>query len=187
MLHLLVGHSILITSPTRVKRVSIADPAIAEAIVVTPYQVQLNGKAPGGVSLIIWDEAGQSQNFEVSVDIDILGITQKVHEVFPGEPVQIETSGNVVMLSGRVSSPDVADKILQVVQGVTPKGDESDGNSGASHGADLAASAIRRSQSRGDHPARLEYHSKFWQQHADVDQHAAIFSAGNRNDANGDQ
>ena len=120
-LHLLVGHSILITSPTRVKRVSIADPAIAEAIVVTPYQVQLNGKAPGGVSLIIWDESGQSQNFEVSVDIDILGITQKVHEVFPGEPVQIETSGNVVMLSGRVSSPDVADKILQVVQGVTPK------------------------------------------------------------------
>ena len=120
-LHLLVGHSILITSPTRVKRVSIADPSIAEAIVVTPYQVQINGRAPGGVSLIIWDEAGQSQNFEVSVDIDVLGITQKIHEVFPGEPVQIETSGNVVMLSGRVSSQEVADKILQVVQGVTPK------------------------------------------------------------------
>jgi pilus assembly protein CpaC len=120
-LHLLVGHSILITSPTRVKRVSIADPSIAEAIVVTPYQVQINGKAPGGVSLIVWDEAGQSQNFEVSVDIDVLGITQKIHEVFPGEPVQIETSGNVVMLSGKVSSQEVADKVLQVVQGVTPK------------------------------------------------------------------
>jgi pilus assembly protein CpaC len=121
MLHLLVGHSILITSPTRVKRVSIADPSIAEAIVVSPYQVQINGKAPGGVSLIIWDESGQSQNFEVSVDIDVLGITQKIHEVFPGEPVQIETSGNVVMLSGMVSSAEVADKIMQVVQGVTPK------------------------------------------------------------------
>lgn len=120
-LHLLVGHSILITSPTRVKRVSIADSTIAEAIVVSPYQVQINGKAPGGVSLIIWDESGQSQTFEVSVDIDVLGITQKIHEVFPGEPVQIETSGNVVMLSGRVSSADVADKIIQVVQGVTPK------------------------------------------------------------------
>lgn len=120
-LHLLVGHSILITSPTRIKRVSIADPSIAEAIVVTPYQVQINGRAPGGVSLIIWDDTGQSQNFEVSVDIDVLGITQKIHEVFPGEPVQIETSGNVVMLSGRVSSQEVADKILQVVQGVTPK------------------------------------------------------------------
>jgi pilus assembly protein CpaC len=120
-LHLLVGHSLLITSPTRIKRVSLADPAIAEAIVVTPYQVLVNGKAPGGVSLIIWDESGQSQNFEVSVDIDILGITQKLHEVFPDEPVHIETSGSVVMLSGKVSSAEVANKILEVVKDVTPK------------------------------------------------------------------
>jgi pilus assembly protein CpaC len=120
-LHLLVGHSLLITSPTRIKRVSLADPSIAEAIVVTPYQVLVNGKAPGGVSLIIWDESGQSQNFEVSVDIDILGITQKLHEVFPDEPVHIETSGSVVMLSGRVSSAEVANKILEVVKDVTPK------------------------------------------------------------------
>ncbi|MGA9629892.1 MAG: pilus assembly protein N-terminal domain-containing protein, partial [Candidatus Acidiferrales bacterium] len=120
-LHLLVGHSLLISSPTRITRVSLADPAIADAVVISPYQVLVNGKAPGGVSLIIWDESGQSQNFEVSVDIDILGLTQKVHEVFPGEPVQIETSGNVVMLSGKVSSQEVADKILEVVKDVTPK------------------------------------------------------------------
>ncbi len=120
-LHILVGHSLLITSPTRIKRISLADPAIAEATVVSPYQVLLNGKSPGGVSLIIWDESGQNQNFEVSVDIDILGIAQKIHEVFPGEPVQIETSGNVVMLSGKVSSPEVAEKILEVVKNVTPK------------------------------------------------------------------
>jgi len=120
-LHILVGHSLLITSPTRIKRVSLADPAIAEATVVSPYQVLVNGKAPGGVSLIIWDESGQNQNFEVSVDIDILGITQKIHEVFPGEPVQIETSGSVVMLSGRVSSEEVADKIQEVVKNITPK------------------------------------------------------------------
>jgi pilus assembly protein CpaC len=120
-LHILVGHSLLITSPTRIKRISLADPAIAEATVVSPYQVLINGKTAGGVSLIIWDEAGQNQNFEVSVDIDILGLTQKIHEVFPGEPVQIETSGNVVMLSGSVSSAEVADKIQEVVKNVTPK------------------------------------------------------------------
>src|SRR5215470_6957634 len=45
-LHLLVGRSLVITSPTRIRRVSLADPAIAEAIVVSPYQVLLNGKAP---------------------------------------------------------------------------------------------------------------------------------------------
>src|SRR5262249_3974537 len=71
-LHLLVGRSLVITSPSRIKRVSLADPDIAEAIVVSPTQVLVNGKKPGGVSLLIWDESDQSQAFEVSVDIDVL-------------------------------------------------------------------------------------------------------------------
>ncbi len=120
-LHLLVGRSILISSPARIKRVSLADPNIAEAIVVSPTQVLVNGKAPGGVSLIIWDETDQSQVFEVSVDIDVLGLSQKIHEVFPSEDVHIETSRDVVMLSGKISSALVADKILEVVKNTTPK------------------------------------------------------------------
>src|ERR1700728_2391236 len=96
-LHLLVGRSIVIFSPGRIKRVSLADPNIAEAIVVSPTQVLVNGKAPGGVSLIIWDESDQSQAFEVSVDIDVLGLSQKIHEVFPTEDVHIDTSRDVVM------------------------------------------------------------------------------------------
>jgi pilus assembly protein CpaC len=120
-LHLLVGRSLVITSPTRIKRVSLADPNVAEAVVVTPHQVLLNGKTPGGVSLLLWDESDQSQAFEVSVDIDVLGLSQKIREVFPSEPVQVETSKDVVMLSGKVSSAAVADKILEVVKNSTPK------------------------------------------------------------------
>jgi pilus assembly protein CpaC len=121
VLHLLVGRSLIITSPTRVKKVLLADPNIAEVDVVSPYQVVVNGKTPGGVSLILWDETGQSQSFEVSVDIDVLGLAQKIHEVFPSEPVQIETSGDMVMLSGKISSAAVADKILDVVKNSVPK------------------------------------------------------------------
>jgi pilus assembly protein CpaC len=120
-LHLLVGRSLVISSPSKIKRVSLADPSIAEAIVVSPFQVLLNGKAPGGVSLLLWDEADQSQAFEVSVDIDILGLSQKIHEVFPSEPVQVETSRDIVILSGRISSAAVADKILEVVKSAAPK------------------------------------------------------------------
>ena len=120
-LHLLVGRSIVISSPARIKRVSLADPNIAEAIVVSPTQVLVNGRTPGGVSLIICDEYDQSQAFEVSVDIDVLGLSQKIHEVFPAEDVHIETSRDVVMLSGKISTAAVADKILEVVKNTTPK------------------------------------------------------------------
>ena len=73
------------------------------------------------MSLLIWDEADQSQAFEVSVDIDVLSLIEKIHEVFPNEQVQVETSKDVVMLSGHISSPAVADKILEVVKNSTPK------------------------------------------------------------------
>lgn len=120
-LHLLVGRSLVITSPSRIKRVSLADPEIAEAIVVSPTQVLVNGKKPGGVSLLLWDEGDQSQAFEVSVDIDVLGLSQKIHEVFPNENVHIDTSKDVVIITGKISSAVVADKILEVVKGAAPK------------------------------------------------------------------
>jgi pilus assembly protein CpaC len=121
VLHLMVGRSLVISSPTRIRRVSVADPMIVDAIVVSPNQVLINGKAPGGVSLLLWDDSNQSQAFEVSVDIDILSLSEKIHEVFPTEQVQIETSKDSVILSGHASSSAVADKILEVVKNATPK------------------------------------------------------------------
>lgn len=121
ILHLMVGRSLVITSPTRIKRVSVADPAIVDAIVVSPTQVLVNGKTAGGVSLMLWDESDQSQAFEVSVDIDILSLSEKIHEVFPNEQVQIETSKDSVILSGHASSAAVSDKIFEVVKNATPK------------------------------------------------------------------
>jgi len=120
-LHLLVGRSLVISSPTRIKRISIADPNIAETVAISPYQVLVNGKAPGGTSLLIWDEEDRSQDFEVSVDIDIEALTSRVHELFPSEPVQINTAKDVVMVSGQISSSAVADKILELVKSSTPK------------------------------------------------------------------
>jgi pilus assembly protein CpaC len=121
VLHLLVGRSLVITSPTRIKRVSLADPAIAEALVVSPFQVVLNGKAPGGVSLVLWDESDQAETYEVSVDIDLVSLSQTLHEAFPGEPVQLQASRDVVMISGKISSQEVATKILDLVKNATPK------------------------------------------------------------------
>jgi pilus assembly protein CpaC len=120
-LHLLMGRSLVITSPTRIKRVSLADPTIAEAIVVSPNQVVLNGRAPGVVSFLLWDESEQNQIFEVTVDLDILGLRQRVQEAFPSEQVQLDASGNAVAISGKISSAETAARILDFVKGSTPR------------------------------------------------------------------
>ena len=120
-LHVLVGRSLLITSPTRVKRLSIADPNIADAIIISPTQIMINGKSPGGVSLVLWNDADQSQPLELLVDLDILGLSQKIHEVFPREDVKVEAIKDVVVISGHISSKIVADRILAIVSAAVTK------------------------------------------------------------------
>ena len=120
-LHLLVGRTLIITSPAKIKRVSLADPTVAEAEVVNPYQVVLDGKAPGGVSLVIWDEFDRSRQFDVSVDVDIASLRAALKEAFPSEPVQLEAAKDALIVSGEVSSPEVEDEILQVVKSYADK------------------------------------------------------------------
>jgi len=120
-LHVMVGRSLVINSPTRLKRVAIADPAIADAVIVSPTQIVINGKAAGAVSLVLWDESLQSQSFEVLVELDVLDLQQKIRDGFPNEPIQVEASKDVVILSGKVSSPAVADKALELAKAATPK------------------------------------------------------------------
>ena len=67
----MVGKSLLINTTDRLKRVSVTDPEIADAIVVTATQVLIHGRAPGEVSLLIWDEFERSRSFDLRVDVDI--------------------------------------------------------------------------------------------------------------------
>lgn len=120
-LHLLVGRSLVMTSPARIKRISVADPAVADAVVINPHQLLINGKAPGGVSLVLWDENDQSQTFELLVDLDVLGLAQRLREVFPNEQVKVEAAKDAVVLSGPVSSSAMAEKVLEVAKTAGPK------------------------------------------------------------------
>jgi len=120
-LHLMVGRSLVITSPTRVRRISIADPNIADTLIVNPTQIVVNGKVPGATSLILWDESGQSQTFDVFVDLDVLALNQEIRQAFPDEQVKVEAAKDVVVLSGRASSQAVADKMLDMAKAVSTK------------------------------------------------------------------
>ena len=67
----MVGKSLLINTTERLKRVSVTDPNVADAIVVTPTQILVHGRAPGEVSLLIWDEAERSRSFDLRVDVAV--------------------------------------------------------------------------------------------------------------------
>jgi len=107
-LRVMVGKSLLINTTERLKRVSVTDPAVADALVVTPTQILVNGLAPGEVSLLIWDELERSQSFDLRVDVDITAASEEMHRLFPNEQINVTPSRNAIVLSGHVTTEDVA-------------------------------------------------------------------------------
>jgi pilus assembly protein CpaC len=107
-LRVMVGKSLLINTTERLKRVSVTDPTVADALVVTPTQVLVNGLAPGEVSLLIWDELERSRSFDLRVDVDITAASEEMHRLFPDEKISVTPSRNAIVISGHVTTEDVA-------------------------------------------------------------------------------
>jgi len=107
-LRVMVGKSLLINTTERLKRVSVTDPTVADALVVTPTQVLVNGLSPGEVSLLIWDELERSRSFDLRVDVDITAAAEEIHRIFPDEQISISPSRSAIVLSGHVTTEDVA-------------------------------------------------------------------------------
>jgi pilus assembly protein CpaC len=107
-LRVMVGKSLLINTTERLKRVSVTDPSVADALVVTPTQVLVNGLAPGEISLLIWDELERSRSFDLRVDVDVTAAAEEVHRLFPDEQISVTPSRSAIVLSGHVTTEDVS-------------------------------------------------------------------------------
>jgi pilus assembly protein CpaC len=107
-LRVMVGKSLLINTTERLKRVSVTDPTVADALVVTPTQVLVNGLAPGEISLLIWDELERSRSFDLRVDVDITAAREEFGKLFPNEKIDVTPSRNAIVLSGHVTTEDVS-------------------------------------------------------------------------------
>jgi len=107
-LRVMVGKSLLINTTERLKRVSVTDPSVADALVVTPTQVLVNGLSPGEVSLLIWDELERSRSFDLRVDVDITAASEEMHRLFPDEQINVTPSRSAIVLSGHVTTEDVS-------------------------------------------------------------------------------
>jgi pilus assembly protein CpaC len=58
---LTTGRSAVLTTDFDITRIAVTNPAIADALVVQPREVLIDGKAPGTISLIIWGTDRRTQ------------------------------------------------------------------------------------------------------------------------------
>jgi Flp pilus assembly secretin CpaC len=68
VVELSAGSSSIYDFPGRIRRISIADTAVADLQVVNPFQINLVGHKEGFTTLAVWDTRGQYEERQVRVD-----------------------------------------------------------------------------------------------------------------------
>jgi len=116
-INVLVGQSRVINFDRPIGRFSISNPDIAEAVMVRPDQVLVNGKAYGQVNFIAWEKADTKFIvFDVFVRANLSLIDSQIRALFPKDDIRLSQANGSVVLSGMVSDPATAAQADSVVQ-----------------------------------------------------------------------
>lgn len=109
LLHCIVGRSIFLDTAERVKRVYIANPLVLDSYTANPHEVVLTSKIAGTSSVILWDELGRTQSYQVSSDVDVEDLAASIKRAMPGEDVQVHSRESHIVLAGIVSTDAKSD------------------------------------------------------------------------------
>ena len=110
---LTVGRGELLQFPDDTSRVSVSDPAIADAVVVSQHDVVLNGKAPGNTTIMIWHGDNVSL-YNITVEPDLTEIQKQLHATFPTEQIEVSSSKDAILLTGVVSDAEIAKQAASI-------------------------------------------------------------------------
>ena len=116
---LTAGRSTVLLTDFDVVRIAVTNPEVADAIVVGPRELLVDGKLSGTVSLIIWG-ATQRVQYDVAVEPPVTTLQQLLQQLFPGENIQVSAIDEAVVLSGNVSSNDVMLRAGEIAQSSSP-------------------------------------------------------------------
>ncbi len=111
VVHILVGHSVVIRTDPRLTRVLVGNPAVVNTTTTSPNEVVVTAAAPGSSSVVLWQENNQSRIIEVFADVDVSLLREAIERGFPNEAIQAEAEEGRVVLTGTASSAAVADQI----------------------------------------------------------------------------
>jgi len=115
--NVLVGQSRVINFDRPVGRFSVSNPEIAEAVLVTPDQVLVNGKAFGQVNFIAWEQSGgQFLVFDVFVRANLSLIDSQIRALFPKDDIRLSQANGSVVISGSVSNATTAAQVQSVIE-----------------------------------------------------------------------
>ncbi|MBL8173174.1 MAG: pilus assembly protein N-terminal domain-containing protein [Bryobacterales bacterium] len=109
---LLVGRGELISFERDLNRVVIAEPKIADAVVVSPREVMVNAKGVGKTTLIVWETGAIPMRYNINVTPDLTeihGILSEIQGKAPG--ITVTGTKEKLVLTGAVKSVEESKRV----------------------------------------------------------------------------
>ena len=120
-MQLRLGGSELVPTSFPFRRVSIADPDVADVVVLSPRELYVYGKKVGYTSIILWEDGTSKTLLDVVVNLDLTALKEKLHQLYPTQEIDVYASEKGVVLAGTVSGPEVAEEVIRLAQNYLPK------------------------------------------------------------------
>lgn len=117
---LTAGRSTVLVTDFDITRLAVTNPAVADAVVVKPREVLVDGKGSGTVSLIVWG-ANERKHYDIVVDPGVTPLQQNFMQLFPTEDINVAVTQDAVILSGAVSSNEVMLRSAELARAAMPK------------------------------------------------------------------
>ncbi len=112
---LIAGQSTVLQTEFDVIRIAITNPDVADALVVQPREILIDGRAAGTISLIVWGGTQRIQ-YDIVVEQPVVPLEQQLAQLFPGEEVLVTVNEDAVVLSGNVSTTQVMLRMAEIVR-----------------------------------------------------------------------
>lgn len=119
-INLTAGRSTVMPTDFDITRIAVTNPVVADAVVVQPREVLIDGKAPGTVSLIVWG-SGRREQYDLVVDPGVSNLEQQLQALFPAEDLHVNVSEEAIILSGHVSNNQVMLRAGEIAQASSTK------------------------------------------------------------------
>jgi pilus assembly protein CpaC len=122
-LELTAGKSMVLDLPVAIKRASLANPEVADTVVLSPTQIYLTGKAMGVTNLTLWNESGKMMGmYDVIIAPDLTRLKENLHKAMPDEKnILVMSSHDSITLSGTATSATNLSRAMSIAEAYVPK------------------------------------------------------------------
>lgn len=103
-LALVSGRSQLLRLERPIARVSVSNPVIVDAVIISPNEILLNAKGEGAVNVIFWDHQNRVSVYDITVTRDPNLLHAVLHKISPETNFEVYPSNDVYVVKGDVDS-----------------------------------------------------------------------------------